>query len=105
MGSAFAIGIAKAVPTMKEIAKSEGKVSDTVCLKEHDAVRIVTCNIEDLDFDPVKDVAPCPTLSEPMEGNTVMDSIRGKNLLPCPGIDVEHLQSESGLTGQTHTST
>lgn len=103
VGSAFGIGITKAVPTMKEIASSEGRVSDTVHLKEHDVVRVVTCNLEDLDFDPEKDVAPCPVFSNSgMRGDTAMDNIRSMKkqprLLPFPGIDIEFLQSETGLT-------
>lgn len=66
-------------------------------------MRVVTCSFEDLDFDPEKDVAPCPTFSDDgIGGNTATDNIRAKKkqprLLPFPGIDMEFLQSESGLT-------
>lgn len=103
MGSVFAVGTTKAAPTTKEIAKSEGKISDMVHLKDHDAVRAVTCNSEDLDFDPTKDVAPCDALSgEATDGNEAMHKLRSRKkqprLSPFPGVDLEFLQSETGLT-------
>lgn len=103
VGSAFAIGVTKAAPTMKEISSSEGKVGDTVHLKDHDVIRVVTCNLEDLDFDPQEDVAPCSALSEALiVGKDAVGDPKDKRkqvrLPPFPGTDIEFLQSESGLT-------
>lgn len=72
MGSAFAIGTTKAVPTMKEITSGEGKISDTVHLKvvkarsgsdtvhlkDHDVVRIVTVTWKILTLTPTKMLRP-----------------------------------------------
>lgn len=103
MGSAFAIGITKAVPTVKEITQSEGRVSDAVYLKDRDVARVATCSVEDLDFDPEKDTAPCSMLSiDGVNFPTELELVRGKKkqprLLPHPGTDMEYLQSETGLT-------
>lgn len=102
MGSAFAVKHTKAVPTVREIAKSEGKVSDTVHLCDHNVVRVVTCLADDSGVNRDKDQMPCPVVSGTPKNIDPVDGIRRKKkqarLLPCPGIDIEFLESETGLT-------
>lgn len=100
VGSSFAVANTAAVPTMKEIR--ECKKSDTVHLKEHDLVRIATCQLEDKDTDSDREQSPCPVTSEDVFEDTQIYNLRSRKkqprLLPFPGLDLEFLQSKTGLT-------
>lgn len=103
MGASFAVANTRAVPTMKAIKESEGRVSDTVHLCDQDVVRIVTCLEDDHDLDPKKEQAPCPISSLSLEESvSPIDKAkafrRQPRLLPYPGLDFEYLESETGMT-------
>lgn len=103
LGTTFGVAITKAVPTLKAI--KQGNVSDTVYLKNHDQVRIVTCRDDDIDVDPMKEREPCPVITSSDVGGNDGDIdheeiARLKNARRCyyPGLEFEHLQSETGVT-------
>lgn len=93
LGSTFGVANAKAVPALKEVKKSNGRVKDTAHVCDHDLVRIVTCAEDDFDNDSNKDVAPLLVTSDGGNQRDALADIkalkRQPRRLPYPGIDSE----------------
>lgn len=98
IGQHFAGAVAKPVSTRKVTVRTN--CSATVQLCDQDIVRIVTCDSEDRDTDKRKDTAVCSSSNgigtEATEEPP--DPLRHARLCPHPGIDLEHSESEIGLT-------
>lgn len=101
LGSAFAVGVTKPIPTLKKI--DSGVATDTAHTNDHDKVRIVTCKKGDIDTNPNKDEIPVPVLSSDTMEEVCIDqeSIERKKVAKRrthPGIEMEFVASETGLT-------
>lgn len=105
LGSTFGAANTKAVPTLKEVNNSKGRVKDTVHVCDHDLVRIVTCGEDDFDNDTNREIAPLVVsnvTNDPVNHRDTLADIKGlqrqPRRLPYPGIDLEFLQSATGIT-------
>lgn len=94
-------------PALKQVRESKGGTKAPVHVADTDVVRIVTCRLEDVDVQLIhtnKENQLGPETSS-VEHDSTEDGIaaiearkKQPRLLPCPGVDFEHLESDNGLT-------